>query len=210
MRRLTKGEKPEILKRREQPWTKEYMAAVANDVRPRPTRWKHHEIRDALRQETSERCAYCEGRITHVTYDEIEHIFPKAHRPDLVVQWLNLTLACPRCNNEKRDYYEPTAPLVHPYDDSPETHIHFRGSLALPAPGDEKGRRTIAKMRLYRAELTQARETRISQIHQMLEIWMAASAPDKDTLAAVIREDVEQGEYTACATAHLRSYAFPI
>ena len=53
---------------------------------------------------------------------DIEHILPKCKdaRPDLYVEWSNLTLACEVCNRvNKRDYYNPNIPLVNPYEDNP-------------------------------------------------------------------------------------------
>ena len=65
-----------------------------------------------LLQETHEKCAYCESKITHVDYGDIEHIVPKSVRPDLAVDLGNLTVACGVCNTNKSDYYNEKAPLA--------------------------------------------------------------------------------------------------
>lgn len=80
-------------------------------------RYNNKAIKDTLEKETFGKCAYCESKIRHVEFGDIEHILPKCKdaRPDLYVEWSNLTLACEVCNRvNKRDYYNPNIPLVNP------------------------------------------------------------------------------------------------
>src|SRR5689334_21918786 len=97
MRRLTKTAVPQILAENGPLWTAEYAAAVAGGAAP-PSRWRHPAIIAALATETYRKCAYCEGVISDVSYPHVEHMLPKSARPDLVVDWANLTLACEVCN----------------------------------------------------------------------------------------------------------------
>ena len=64
-------------------------------------------IRDALVQEFGTICAYCEQRCQSPTpakksnQAEIEHFRPRDKFPDLWLDWMNLVLACRRCNQNK-------------------------------------------------------------------------------------------------------------
>src|SRR5260370_28142579 len=108
MIRLSKRPRPEILAQMAAAWTEEYLRAVKaggailEDIR---YRYRHPLVREHLQIETRDKCAYCESKIRHVTPDHIEHILAKSARPDLIVDWSNLTIACPVCNHSKGDYY---------------------------------------------------------------------------------------------------------
>src|SRR5688572_25480092 len=124
MIRLTKLEKPEILVENEEPWTTEYLEYVAGGrTPPEPSRYRHGQIKAAIQLETSEKCAYCESKVLHTYFGDVEHILPKSRLPELVVKWENLTFVCAQCNNRKRDYYDPEHPLIDPYVDNPEEHL---------------------------------------------------------------------------------------
>jgi hypothetical protein len=189
MRQLTKTEPPEVLQTNEDAWRQafeEHVVANGGVVGSgAPTHYRHEQIRERLRVETAQKCAYCESQINHVTYDHIEHIFPRSARPDLVVSWKNLTLACPKCNNEKGDYYDPVVPLVHPYDQDPETHISFEGPLAV-TDGHNFGYRTVVHCDLNRAQLLLRRAEALEHVEQLLR--QAELLPDEGAKRAVLKE----------------------
>jgi uncharacterized protein (TIGR02646 family) len=56
-------------------------------------------------------CAYCESKLRHITYGDIEHIVAKAVDQSRTYDWTNLTIACDVCNTEKSD----EEGLVDPY-----------------------------------------------------------------------------------------------
>ena len=62
-------------------------------------KYRHSEVKGALGQMFHGKCAYCESKITVVTYGAIEHFFPKSQYPDLTFEWTNLLLSCDRCND---------------------------------------------------------------------------------------------------------------
>ena len=74
------------------------------DQLDRDSRWR---IRDALIRDFGLLCAYCEqpcqlptrGRALNEA--EIEHFRPRDKFPELWLDWLNLVLACRRCNQKK-------------------------------------------------------------------------------------------------------------
>src|SRR5262249_38602901 len=153
-----KGAKPAILATNEVAWTTEYAAAPPD---AKPSRWRNPQIIGGLDAETYGKCAYCEAIIGDVSFPNVEHLFPKSARPDLVVNWESLTCACPPCNTSKSTYYEPTAPLIHPYDDDPGAALEFRGPAVFASLGNDMGARTVARLKLMRPALLLERTKRL-------------------------------------------------
>jgi len=210
VRRLKKGDKPDVLVLNETTWTVEFIAAQASGAERLPARWRHPEILAALNNETHTKCAYCEAIIADVSYPHVEHIYPKSKRADLVVHWENLTLACGVCNNGKLDYYEPAAPLLHPYEDDPEAALEFRGPAVYARLGDEVGARSVARLRLMRTPLVLERMKRLEALHGLLEDWLASSEPDKSFRASLVEEAIfEDQEFSAFLRAEARASGFP-
>ncbi|WP_225233384.1 HNH endonuclease signature motif containing protein [Klenkia terrae] len=201
MRKLTKDAGPAVLQSKGSTWAADY-AAAADDSKPSP--WRHREILSLLIAETSEKCAYCESKISSVAYLHVEHILPKSRRPDLVVDWGNLTLACPVCNTAKGAYYDASAPLLNPYSDEPSAHLAIVGPCIEGRPGDELGRRTVDKLKLRRVALLIERAKRIEALHCLIERWALAVGSDRETLAEVIVDELAD-EVEFCQT--LRAYA---
>ncbi|QLD23183.1 HNH endonuclease [Micromonospora carbonacea] len=209
MRRLIKAPKPAILETNGAGWTKEYAeAALAGTERPK--RWGHRQIRLALTHETGKRCAYCDANMMAVTTGNVEHILPRARHPELVVDWDNLTLACPRCNNTKKDYCDHTFPLLNPYTDDPDEHLIFVGSLVFSRPGSDVGAVTVLKLGLSRSDLVEARKRRLESISSLLDNWARAHGALKEAIRDVIREDVADGEFRKSVEALLRECRFPL
>lgn len=217
MRRLTKRSKPAILVKREAEWTAAYLAwraglSAGTETRAsEPRRWGHQDIREALEKETSLKCSYCESLIGAVAREHIEHIQPRAYRPELVVYWENLTLACPRCNGYKGDYFNEAEPLLNPYTDDLQGHLSFLGATVTYRPGSHVGQRTVLRLRLYRVDLMLARSRRLEQVAQLVHQWATADGPLADTLADIIREEASpDAEYAATIEAYLRHVDFPL
>lgn len=197
MRRLTKQPKPAILAKNEETWTREYIEAKA-EAKKTPARWRHKQIRSALTIETSDRCAYCDSEMRVVHYGHIEHMLPRAHYPDLVVAWDNLTLACEKCNGTKLDFHSANNPLINPYVDEPKDHLMFLGDLVLPVPGSDRGRMTVEKLALSRKDLVDARHARIKEVHSLVENWRRAQDEDvKAVLLDIIIDNYRNGAYQA-------------
>lgn len=204
MIRLAKLDCPTILLEKATEWQSEYTDAVSAGVWPSEaakTRYRHPEIKVTLQRETAEKCAYCESKITHVYPGDCEHILPKSHRPDMVVEWTNLTLVCSECNRRKSDYYEPSTPLVNPYVELPEEHLRWYGPVALPAPGSTKGRLSVRQLGLSRSPLVERRTDRIMAVRNLIELWeiQEDAAYRKVLWAEIVRETSADREYSACA-----------
>lgn len=193
MIKLTKGPKPTILERNAEAWTLELIQKVANKEEISSTlknRYNHSEIKDALLQETNGKCAYCESKVGHVAHGDIEHIAPKSIHPSLSYEWTNLTYACPKCNNNKRNHEG----MVDPYAGEPMAHFFFEGPLLFPMPGDEIAQLTEAKIKLNRSELIEKRKERIQNLHKQID---NLTKTKNKVLKAAIREDILANETAA-------------
>ncbi len=175
---LQKGTEPQVLVKNKAAWTAEYVEWCGNRVGDEPRRYAHSDIRLTLESETNSKCAYCEARIAHVAFDHIEHKLPKRKNPTLVCDWNNLTIACPRCNNGKRDYDEPACALLDPYSDDVERLVVFLGPMAWWS-GGARSRATVRVLKLNRPALLYARTEALERLDGLLDsVQNAAGRPD--------------------------------
>lgn len=210
MQKLTKIAKPNILRANEDRWTTEYVRAVPVGEGSRYEKWRHPEIKKALRDEVKSKCAYCEAFVDDVSFPHVEHIIPKAIAPDLAHRWTNLTSACGRCNVAKHDHYDAESGILNPYTDEIDEHIGFLGSLIQWGLGSEQGELTIKQLGLNRRDLALARARRLESIRELLERWHAAEEPLRNALEASLRLDAREGEFSGTVIAYLRVFEFPI
>ena len=213
MIRLTKQAKPMVLAANEEAWTTEYANYLSEGrTPPEPARYRHPNIKQALQGETFDKCAYCESKVTHTYFGDVEHILPKSRAPELVVRWENLTFVCAQCNNKKRDYYAPADPLIDPYIDDPEDHIRFYGPVCFEIPGDAKGRATVINLGLSRGSLVERRGDRLEKIQHMMRQWAALPAGQtREAWADQLREEASHSrEYTAAVRTFLLAAGFPL
>ncbi len=208
MRRLRKGPRPAVLDENFVNWTHEFLET---ENPSRYARHRHREIRRFLKAETCGKCAYCESRIEHVASVHVEHINPKSQCPELVVEWENLTLACPNCNQHKGSYYSELQPLLNPYEVEPRAHLTFTGSLVFGRPDSDLGKRTVERLKLHRNDLKQSREERLKAINHLLSVWAKAEGEDKETFAGLLREEAgPDREYSEAVTSFLVVMGFPL
>jgi uncharacterized protein (TIGR02646 family) len=96
------------------------------------SRYKHPEVKSALVQLFHGKCAYCESKITAVTYGQIEHFYPKSLYPKQTFDWQNLLLSCDICNDKGHkgerfpldDQGQPL--LIDPTDGRSDISEHLR------------------------------------------------------------------------------------
>lgn len=213
MIRLQKQAEPQVLAQNKTIWTQELMAYLSKNLEvPKAVanRYKHEEIKEALRRETYGKCMYCESAVLHVTFDHIEHIKPKAkHKyPELTFEWSNLGLACPTCNMKKGDNYSPDTPFVNPYVDDPSDHFVALGPFVHHKPGDQRGELTETTIQLNRPELIERRKERIDMIRALAD--KAAMIGDailkkaiQDEIAIEVGEDKPYSFCSSSAFQHL-------
>lgn len=185
--------------------TREYMAAPKGK---KPTPWGYSAVVDALRSECRSKCMYCESKMTHCSYSEVEHIRPKSKFEQSVLEWTNLGLSCARCNRSKSDYWpdNPDLRVLNPYEDPIDDHLEFRGPLVVSRLDSKRGENTIRKLKFdERDDLVIAKMRRIQELHRILLIWRNEPDPELKTLYA---EDVDSHlsvDQEFCGT--LRAYA---
>ena len=113
-------------------------------------KYKHDDIKEALATKMFHgKCAYCEAKITHIDYGDIEHFRPKDTFPLLAVEWENLLLACRVCNGAafKGTKFPLDASanplLINPCKDEPNNHLEFEfddiTKFAIVVSKDKKG-----------------------------------------------------------------------
>lgn len=194
MIRLTKGDKPAILRRCAATWTRELLEKIANGDKPSDylrSRYRDKEIKQALILETHGKCAYCESKVLHVAFGDVEHVIPKSKRPASTFEWTNLTLACPICNTNKGDFLGNHDRLVDPYAAEPLDHFYIVGPLIFPKPGDGDASITEAELKLNRGELIERRTERLEALRTMVDNMYTTDDPD---LRATLRRDLENNE----------------
>src|SRR5687767_14822167 len=101
MRKVSKHAEPDVLQTNHQEWTDAYLADPGNATKK--YRYRHPEIKSALKEETADKCVYCESKIGHNTPGDVEHMTPSSVQPQHHFAWSNLTIACTECNRRKND-----------------------------------------------------------------------------------------------------------
>jgi hypothetical protein len=164
---LKKLDEPRSLQENKANWTKELLEAIASgdtdDIKAKKRRYNQPDVKAILKQETNDKCAYCESRVTVVAHGDIEHVTPKSIRPELTFEWGNLTFACQKCNGKKSNKEGLTDPYVDPIDDS----FFFVGPFLKGRT--EKGRLTEKELALNRAELIEDRSDQLRVLSDVLE-----------------------------------------
>jgi uncharacterized protein (TIGR02646 family) len=201
--KLEKGDEPDVLAKNAANWTNE-LANLVKDQQAASTyqkgRYNHLEVKAAVIAETHGKCAYCESKILHIDFGDIEHILPKKERTDLWFAWENLTLACSICNNTKRAYFDEELPLLDPYEDECEERLRFFGPLVRSAIGDSSAFMTERILELNREKLVERRTERMDQLRKLLEVVYSAPAALRAILIAdFMKELANDKEYAAMA-----------
>lgn len=203
---LVKNPIPTVLATNAMTWTAEYLTALAAGLVPDTIqrRYRHPDIKAAIKEETHEKCAYCESRVAHVYPGDVEHIAPKAIVPNRVFDWSNLTYACSICNNKKGDYYNIANQLLNPYEDEPADHLVAFGPSIFHHPGDPRGEITQKRLALNRTELIEKRQEKLEALNELIERW-SAQLPGglRDTLRDQILAEADRDKEFSFV---LRSY----
>lgn len=105
-----------------------------------PEIYGHDTVKEALIHAQHAKCAFCEAKITHISYGDVEHFRPKAgyrqHPGDplgrpgyywLAYEWSNLYLSCQLCNQR---FKKNTFPL----EDAAQRCRNHLGDLGAEQP----------------------------------------------------------------------------
>jgi uncharacterized protein (TIGR02646 family) len=197
MIKLTKGATPQVLADNYEYWTQVLVDKLAKGEEPTATeksRYRHADIKEALVVETGGKCAYCECKIRHIAYGDVEHICPKSLDPALTFRWGNLTLACDVCNTNKSDHFKNPDDFVDPYQVDPAQHLFFFGDILMAVPGSDRGRLTEEILDLNRVELAERRKERLKNLRSQIETCVRTQNPQ---LRQILRQDIINNETSA-------------
>lgn len=199
MIRLTKREEPDVLRENGAAWLRaieDKLAAGQTPTDAEKSRYRHPDIKEALKIETHGKCAYCESRLLHIAFGDVEHISPKSLKLADTFRWNNLTLACDVCNTYKRD----SVNLVDPYIDDPNSFFNFLGPMIYAKPLEAKGVITTKQLKLNRPDLVESRTKRLDAISSIIHIIKTTQDPKlRDVLIEDLRinETADGSEYAA-------------
>lgn len=172
MIKLYKRPKPKVLIDNGVQWTKELMQHVNNGtVVPKQIKgkYKHDDIKTAVKLETNEKCAYCESYITHQYPGDVEHIIPKSVYPRLTFTWNNLSFVCYWCNNNKRATVDKSCKLLNPYKDIINDHLRAFGPVVLHINNSKRGELTHREIKLNRIKLIERRTDAIKELQNLID-----------------------------------------
>jgi uncharacterized protein (TIGR02646 family) len=112
----------------------------------------HADIKASLKSAQHDKCAFCEAKVSHVAYGDIEHFRPKAgwqQTPDqelqrpgyywLAYEWTNLLFACQLCNQQGKKNFFPLSRPASRARSHHDDHLRERPLLVDPAsenPGE--------------------------------------------------------------------------
>ncbi|WP_445364560.1 HNH endonuclease [Microbulbifer sp. ANSA003] len=210
MIKLEKSPKPDVLAENEELWTDEYIRLKNGDTtvpKAAEFRYRHTEIKEALRKETSDKCIFCESKISHIFPGETDHIIPSSKKPEYIVKWDNLGYVCKECNHKKSNYHDEDVPLLNPFLDDPDEHLLFLGPIVLSRTANNRGKITTDILKLSRLPLVECRKERIEKVKALLD--HAHSFPAGEAREYLINEANEEGlpdkEFSATVTAFLKA-----
>lgn len=209
MIRMTKEAKPDILQRKEIEWRDSILQKLNTGqklTRADKSRYSHRDIKETLVKETNGKCCYCESKIRHITYGDIEHICPKSENPELWVEWSNLTLACDVCNTNKGTLNVTNDNFIDPYAVDPEKKFWFAGPMIIPMLGDTAATICEQRLQLNRQELVSQRIVKFKSLVKHLQLIESAQNDDLKQLLIddLKREAEDKQEYAALARGFLK------
>ena len=144
---------------------------------------KYQQALPHLAEHLGNYCSYCERRISNQL--AVEHIQPKTHHEDLLLEWNNFLLACTNCNSTKghqditlADYYWPDL------DNTARAFSYQKvGSVevddALSDDEKERAQRTLALTGLDRFPGYLEPSPRDRRWRQRQEVWDIAQRAQK-------------------------------
>lgn len=140
MKKVTRGPKPDSLRRGAEKWTKELLKAITESKQEHTKvpdkfydKYKKLDVLACLKQmygdDIFSYCCYCESTIDVVSFEQVEHRKPKKKSldkyPEHTYYWNNLHLVCEKCNNAKSNKYDEVAPILDAAVDPIKEHLDY-------------------------------------------------------------------------------------
>lgn len=188
MRRVSKGEEPPVLASNRVKWEAAFAAAPTSRSR---FKYRHPEIKNALYDETSSKCVYCESKVGHNTPGDVEHLVATSLDPTQHFVWANLTVACSECNRRKGPYNIVLDPFLNPYADEVEDRLVHFGPIMCAAAGDVDAEITVRVL-----ELNKGRDKlflrKIEKIDEISNLNARIQETTDATLKAALELDLQR------------------
>jgi len=163
--------------------------------------YRHPDIKKAVKEDSFEKCIYCESKISHVYFGDVEHMKPKSKFPELEFSWDNLGYVCAQCNNAKRDKWDDQYPFINPYNDDPINFLCAAGHFIYHLAGNKRGEITEKGIDLNRAELIEMRKERIDSLRTLVDKYSNEVSPVlKGILLKELNKELARDKpYSICA-----------
>lgn len=208
MRKLKKRSCPPILEEKASDWLNEYLADKSNETKR--IRYRHDDIKDELRKETSWKCVYCESKIGHNSPGDVEHKIPTHVDSSQHFTWENLTVACTECNRRKNATYDAKKGFLDPYSDPVESLIIHQGPIAVWKLGNVKAETAIRILALHNYDRFSLLELKIKHLNDFINLVERYRAQRNPTLKECLRLEVEKAKakdspYSAMVIAYANS-----
>jgi 5-methylcytosine-specific restriction endonuclease McrA len=167
--------------------------------------YRDPDLKRHLVTETYGKCIYCESKITHVYFGDIEHIKPKSKFRAESLDPENLALVCALCNNAKSDFWDDSTPLLNPFSDDPEIEVVAFGYWIARRPGRNRARLTIERIDLNRQALLERRKERIELLQPLADQYvLEPPGPVRDLIKKELCRQAGAGsEYAMLVRAYL-------
>jgi uncharacterized protein (TIGR02646 family) len=216
---------PEALQKNADRWLLKLQEITGNansteqQIENAKNKYRHDQVKNALVKMFNGNCAYCESKITVVTYGAIEHFRPKSTHPDLTFTWENLMLSCDLCNNAKGVKFpldsqghplliDPTDPVT-----KPSQHLEFSwdavAGLASVYGSDQRG---ITVENIFDLNGVRGRTKLIAHrsryVKFLLVLLRFAQSGDQEAITLLQEASKPGAEYSAFAIAHILPYLF--
>jgi len=192
---LTRLAEPAVLAANKVTWTARYLAKVAATPAKRPPsgQYAHADIVAALRAMSFGKCFYCEQPLAEGD-EEVDHYIEVAEDRARAFDWLNLYLACEKCNDKQTNRAIPVAECLDPCDPNvrPGDHLTFEHDVVVARNDSAVGYRTIQKYGLHRDELNLKRARHLRVFDGELKRILRAMVAEQRGMNDVERETLRR------------------
>ncbi len=208
MRKLAKLAIPDLLAQKASNWLNEYKNDQGNSTKR--YRYRDQAIKSTLKNETFNKCVYCESKIGHNTPGDVEHKIPTSKNIDLHFDWNNLTIACTECNRRKNDYYSASDSFLDPYLDDVEDLVLHLGPVVSWKNGDSKAEISVKTLELHsnaRENLISRKIEKIEELNNLVERYNKETNPTLKKIhkKGILRMMEISSEYSAMIISILKT-----
>lgn len=181
----------------------------------------HTTVKTTLEEMQHGKCCFCESKIKHIGFGDVEHYRPKAgykqttkdklQKPGyywLAYSWNNLLFCCERCNRHYKKNHFPllksTARARHHGDDiALETPLLINPTLTnpqahigfrdeVPYAISRYGKTTITVLSLDREDLNERRRTKLAELKVLLDVISVAKRQPNNQELQYLSEEAQR------------------